>query len=318
MKAPAPIRLIDGSACHGFADGQPAYAPRYAAVSAFSEARAVAYGWDGSALLIDTSGMPVHGKHTQFRWILAMHQGLAACCTVQGEHGDLDLQGNFHPRQVPREIQQRTELTRIAHLLYQRGYNVSIDGNLSMRLSDGEILISPTGSHLGFVRPEDFVVVDPAGRLLRGTAQPTSEYRLHVALYQQRPDIQSVVHAHSPYAVAASLAGVDLHKTYITAAPIPTTEYARISSAQSAAAVAPHADLYNWAILPRHGTVAWAATPWEAFLRIEGLEHCAKVVMTAGAVGVIEPLPNDKCLELLTFWGLQHLDQGEPDERTAA
>lgn len=318
MKALAPIRLIDGSACHGFADGQPAYAARYAAVSAFSEGRAVAHRWDGTAALIDASGLPVHANHFRFQWILPMQRGRAPCCTVQGEHGDLDARGEFLPRQGHRELQQRSELTRIAHLLYQRGYNVSIDGNLSLRLSDNEILMTPSGSHLGFVRPEDFVVVDPNGRLLRGTAQATSEYRLHVALYRQRPDIQAVVHAHSPYAVAASLAGIDLRQTYITAAPIPTTPYARISSEQSAAAVAPFVDQYNWAILPRHGTVAWAATAWEAFLRIEGLEHSAKVVMTAGAVGAIEPLPQDKRLELLTFWGLQHLDQGGPDERTAA
>ena len=64
----------------------------------------------------------------------------------------------------------------------------------------------------------------------------------------------------------------------------------------------------HWAILPRHGTVAWADTLWNAFLRIEGLEHAAKIVMTARSAGSIEPLSQDRRLELLTLWGLEHLD----------
>lgn len=315
MTVPTPSRLADGTACHVTPDGIPAYAARYAAVSSFREGFAVAHTLCGSAVLLDRMGVPLADGASSYRWILPMDDGRAACCTTFGELGELDAKGTFHARPLAEEARVRCELTRIAHLLYERGYNVSIDGNLSYRLEAGEILMTPSGSHLGFVRPEDFVVVDTEGQLLRGTARPTSEYRLHVELYRARPGIRSVVHAHSPYAVAASLAGVDLQQTYITAAPIPTTEYARISSDQSPAVVMPYADAYNWAILPRHGTVAWAETPWDAFLRIEGLEHCAKVVMIAGAVGPIEPLSKGKRIELLTFWGLQHLGGDDAGSR---
>jgi L-fuculose-phosphate aldolase len=167
--------------------------------------------------------------------------------------------------------------------------------------------MTPSGSHNGFIRPEEFVVTRPDGSLLRGERQPTSEYRLHVELHRTRPDCRCVIHVHSPYAVAASLAGVDLHQTYVTVAPVPSTAYARISSEESPVVLRPYMEHYNWAILPRHGVVAWADTIWNAFLRIEGLEHYAKVVMTARACGPIEPLPVDKRIELLTFWGLEHL-----------
>jgi len=103
-----------------------------------------------------------------------------------------------------------------------------------------------------------------------------------------------------------------LAQTWITVAPVPTTEYARISSALSPTVMEPFMADYNWAILPRHGTVAWADTLWNAFLRVEGLEHYAKIVMSAKAAGPIEPMSSERRIELLTFWGLEHLDC--PDE----
>lgn len=205
------------------------------------------------------------------------------------------------------ELKARRELTRISHLLYERGYNVSIDGNVSHRLDDQTLLMTPSGAHLGFIRPEDFVVTDLEGRLLRGARSPTSEYRLHVELHRTRPDCRAVVHAHAPHALAASLAGIDLTQTYITVAPVPTTPYARISSAETPEVLRPFMREYNWAILPRHGVVAWANTAWDAFLRVEGLEHCAKVVMLARACGPIAPLSEPRRSELLTLWGLAEL-----------
>lgn len=302
-----PARMPDGTWAHVDGTGQPAYASRYRAVSTFREGFAVAHRFDGCAVLIDLHGheLPTHGLRLQ--WILPFIDGHASACTVEGSHGQLDREGRFHPDQADPEWRIRQELTRVAHLIYERGYNVSIDGNLSYRLEDGNLLMTPSGSHNGFIRPEEFVVTRPDGTLLRGDRRPTSEYRLHVELHRSRPDCRCVIHVHSPYAVAASLAGVDLHKTYVSVAPVPTTDYARISSEQSPAVLRPYMEHYNWAILPRHGIVAWADSIWNAFLRVEGLEHYAKIVMTARACGPIEPLPSDKRIELLTFWGLEHL-----------
>jgi L-fuculose-phosphate aldolase len=302
-------RADDGSYFHVDSDGRPAYAQRYLAVSGFHEGYAVAHRSSGDAVLIEQGGHELPTGGTRFRWILPFQGGRALACTLEGDHGALDRAGRFHADAPSEEQRARQELTRVAHLIYERGYNVSIDGNLSYRLADGNLLMTPSGSHNGFLRPEELVITRPDGSLLRGDRRPTSEYRLHVELYRARPDIGCVVHVHSPFAVAASLAGVDLHKTYITIAPIPTTPYARISSPESPAVMRPYMQDYNWAILPRHGTVAWSDTIWNAFLRIEGLEHCAKVVMTARAAGPIEPLPNDKRIELLTFWGLERLGE---------
>ena len=298
----------DGRCFHVDADGMALYPARYRAVSAYSEGLAVAHKFDGQVVLIDLQGRELDLGGLRFAWVLPPCDGRALAQTADGRHGWLDRQGVFHPHREDPEWTARLEIVRLARLIYERGYNVSIDGNISMRLSDDELLMTPSGRHNGFLRPEDLVVVDRVGRMLRGEGRPTSEHRLHTALYARRRDIACVVHVHSPFAVAASLAGVDLAKTWITVAPVPTTAYARLSSAESPAALGPFMDQYNWAILPRHGTVAWAADLWSAFLRIEGLEHYAKIVMAARAAGPIEPLPDEKRLELLTFWGLEHLE----------
>ncbi len=297
----------DGRCYHADA-GQALYPTRHRAVSAYAEGLAVAHKLDGTVVLIDLLGRELDLRARRFAWILPPHAGRALAQTTDGHHGWLDPTGVFHPHLQDPEWTARLEVVRIARLIYERGYNVSIDGNISVRLSPEELLITPSGRHNGFLHPDELVVIDPRGHKLRGDGNPTSELRLHTALHARRPDIACVIHVHSPYAVAASLVGIDLARTWISAAPIPTTAYARISSEQSPAVLEPYMRDYNWAILPRHGTVAWADTLWNAFLRIEGLEHCARIVMSARAAGPIEPLSDDQRLELLTFWGLEHLE----------
>lgn len=307
MREPHFERTRDGTWSLVDERGETISRARYLAASAFSEGLAVVHRFDGSASLVDLAGHELPAQGRRFAWILPMQDGLAPAATTDGENGFINHEGEFSAVRADPEWHARQELTRVSHLLYQRGYNVSIDGNVSYRLDDGTLLITPTGAHLGFMRPEDFVVANPDGSLLRGDRRPTSEYRLHVELHRTRPDCRCVVHAHAPNAIAASLAGIDLRETYITVAPVPTTEYARISSEQSPAVLRPFMSEYNWAILPRHGVVAWAPTIWEAFLRVEGLEHYAKVLMAARACGPIEPLSPGRRIELLTFWGLEHL-----------
>ncbi|EKE00539.1 MAG: hypothetical protein ACD_21C00331G0005 [uncultured bacterium] len=211
----------------------------------------------------------------------------------------------FNKKQLEEEENQaRTELVKVAKLIYKNGYNASIDGNLSYRLSDNSILMTPKGIHKGFMSPESLIVTDIDGKLLRGDSQPTSEYRLHAKIFKKRTDIRCIIHTHSPYALAASLAGIDLHQTYITVAPVPTTQYARIASEQSADVLEPYIEKYNWAIIPRHGVVVWSDTIWNAFLRIEGLEHYAKILVLANSIKPIQPLPNSDRDELLKFWGI--------------
>jgi len=281
----------------------------YLGVSSYSEGLATAYRSDGEAVLLDDRGRELRLAPFRFRWILPFAEGRARACTTAGAVGWLDSSGGFSEGAVDHEWATRVELVRVARLIYERGYNATIDGNLSCRLADNEFLITPSGSHNGFLDPTDLVVMDLNGRIVRGEGKATSEFRLHSHIYQRRDGIRCVIHVHAPCALAASLAGIDLHDTYVTMAPVPTTNYARISSAQSPEVLEPFIQDYNWAILPRHGPVVWADSIWNAFLRIEGLEHFAKAVLTAAACGPLTPMSAERRRELLTFWNLLHQER---------
>jgi L-fuculose-phosphate aldolase len=197
------------------------------------------------------------------------------------------------------------ELVKVAKLCYQKGYNVSLDGNFSFRLSDGTFLLTPSAIHKGFIEKEQLLIVDSYGNVLKGCGKPSSEFAMHVHIYAKRKDVFSIMHVHSPYAIAASIADIDLLKTYVTVAPVPTTKYARIASSKSAAVIDPFLKEYNWAIIPRHGVVTWADSIWNAFLRIEGLEHFAKILLLAHSTGKsIQTLNQNDRNDLMNYWGI--------------
>ena len=132
------------------------------------------------------------------------------------------------------EIKYREQILEFGKLIYDKGYNVSIDGNISIRLSETEILITPTCSRIGFIPFDDLVVIDYNGNLIRGNKKPTSEYLLHTNIYKERSDVNAVIHVHAPNCIALSLANIDIEKKlYITVAPIPTTDFAMPSSPES-------------------------------------------------------------------------------------
>jgi L-fuculose-phosphate aldolase len=200
-----------------------------------------------------------------------------------------------------REIEIRKELTRVSHLLYEKNYNTSLDGNVSIRLNDKEILISPSRIHKGFIKPNDFIIIDYEGKLLRGKGKPTSETPLHLSVYKTRDDVNAIIHAHCPNAIAISIAGIDLTKLYLTQPPIPTTDFVMPSSNDGALEIEKYASDYNWVILKRHGAVAFGNDIWEAFLRIEELENIAKIVVSAASMGDLTPIEDpqrDKLMDL--------------------
>ncbi len=249
---------------------------------------------------------------SMYRAVGPFFQGLAVALRADGARVVVNealeevcaVSGATEPPASP-ESRARLEMVRVARLLYERDYNVTIDGNLSMRIGPGRFLLTPSGRHNGFLNPEDLIVVDDSGLPVNDSRKASSEYRLHAFIYRRRSDIHAVIHVHSPYATAATLAGIDLWQTWVTMAPVPTTEYARIASEKSPQVIEPFVEDYNWAILPRHGAVAWADTLWNAFLRIEGLEHLAKIVMIAHATGKIRPMSAEQRAELLKFWKLE-------------
>ena len=193
------------------------------------------------------------------------------------------------------EAQARHALVQTGRRLYVRGYIAGGDGNLSLRIGVRTVLTTPTGAHKGYLRPGDLVKTDLGGRTL-GRGRPSSELGLHLAVYDLRPDVGAAIHAHPVHAVALSLVGASLDdwilpETVLTLGSVPTTSYATPGTEELPESVRPALARSNAVILARHGSLTVGATLDEAFCRLENLEHTARIVAAARAIGPVQPIP---------------------------
>src|SRR6195256_730858 len=113
---------------------------------------------------------------------------------------------------MTRESTLRSDIVEIGRRMYARGYTASNDGNISVRLDAGRLLVTPKSVCKGFMTPDMMCITDMDGRKLQGDRDPSSEMLMHLEVYRQRPDVQAVVHAHPPIATGFAVAGIPLHK----------------------------------------------------------------------------------------------------------
>lgn len=188
----------------------------------------------------------------------------------------------------------RQQVVDAARLLYERGLSAGIDGNTSVRLPSGRVLVTPSNVHKGQLGAEHLVEVElDSGRALDGKT-PTSELSMHLAVLRQRPDAQVVMHAHAPTAVALSLVGLPLSgflpELELTLGEVTTLSYERPGTdalANRVARALAHADAV---VIERHGTVVVATDVGQALARTEMLEHTARIVWTARTLGTPRPI----------------------------
>jgi len=204
----------------------------------------------------------------------------------------------------------RKEIVRVGCLLHEKGYVAATDGNVSVRLSKNRILSTPSGFSKGFLVPEQLVITDLAGKQIpsrepaRRDLKPTSELPMHLEAYRQRPDISAVVHAHPPICVALSIAGISLARcllpeVVVTLGLIPTAEYATPSSAEGPGAIRDLIANHDAIIIQRHGTLTVGQDPFDAYLKLEKLEHAAYVTLILRQLGRESPLPPAEVAKLL-------------------
>jgi L-fuculose-phosphate aldolase len=197
----------------------------------------------------------------------------------------------------------RRAMVDVCHRLHRQGLLVALDGNVSARLADGSILATRAGCHKGFVTEDDLVITDADGALRRGSGRPTSEMPLHLAIYQARPDLGAVVHAHPPAAIACTLAGLSLDtpllpEVVLTLGTVPTVPYATTGSPSLARSTANAFLTRDAVVLDRHGAVAAGADLMQAFARLESVEHLARILLDASRHGPVLPLPRDEAISL--------------------
>lgn len=208
---------------------------------------------------------------------------------------------------MAQERQARVDLCEIARDIWQRGLGAAGDGNLSIRVGPNRVLTTPTACHKGRLRPKDIVAVDLAGRPL-GAGRPSSEIALHAAAYRNRDDVGAVIHAHPPMATAFELAGGRLSELLVSEVvfafgQVATAPYTTPTTPSVAATLEPYLRCYDVVMMPRHGVVTLGRDLTQAFVRLDSMEHTARVCATAHLLGARfhgrpAPLPDDEVARL--------------------
>ncbi len=192
------------------------------------------------------------------------------------------------------------EIIDLCRRLNAKGMLAAADGNLSFRVSDERILITPSGVNKAFMKPEDMALVTLDNRILHGN--PSSERLIHLEVYKNCPKARAAVHAHPPAAIAWSLArpymrelpSDCLPEVMLAVGKIPILPYARPSTSEMAQRLAPHLCRHRALILARHGALAWGESLMEAYNGIERIEHSAWILRLAQGFGGLSSLPAEE------------------------
>ena len=194
------------------------------------------------------------------------------------------------------ESELREQICLIGQLMHRNQYIDGASGNISARLGPDRILTTPSGLAKGFMSPDELIIVNMEGERVGAITpsnqhlRPTSELTMHLECYRQRPDVQGVVHAHPPTAVAMTIAGYDfgqclIPEMVVTLGIIPTTPYATPSSVENRDAISRLILEHDAIMLAYHGSLTVAANVWDAYMRLESLEHAAKILYMVQQLG---------------------------------
>lgn len=195
------------------------------------------------------------------------------------------------------------QLIAVAHRVDARGLVTATDGNISARLPGGTILTTPSGTNKGMLRPDDLVEVTPEGEIIAGDRRPSTEIKMHLFIYRQRPDIHAVVHCHPVHATAMAAAGTSITpnvfpEVVVTLGEVPLAPYATPSTEALAESLRPFVLDHAAILLANHGAVTFASDLWGACFAMEKLEQTAHMMFIAKAFGGARPLTDAQIEEL--------------------
>jgi L-fuculose-phosphate aldolase len=188
-----------------------------------------------------------------------------------------------------------TEIVRVCHRLYERGLIAGTEGNVSARLSRDVILATTAGRCKGDISEIDIVALTPGGQPLDPNRIPSTEIRMHLALYEQRPDVAAVVHAHPVAATGFAVAGLDfmspvLPELAVLIGPVPLVPYGQPGTDDLPARIVPFARDHDAFLLANHGATTVGRSLDEALHRMESLEQGARIILAARQLGRVNEL----------------------------
>lgn len=207
----------------------------------------------------------------------------------------------------------RKEIVEVGRRVYNRGYVASNDGNISARIDTKRILITPTGVTKGFMKPEDLIIVDLNGKKLSGKKNQSSESNMHLKIYSDRPDVMSVCHAHPPYATGFAVAGLQMDKmilpeVIISLGKIPIVEYGTPGTEELYQMISKYIYDFDAFLLENHGALTVGSSIFNAYHKMETLEHAAKIQFIAHQLGNVNTFnisQSKKLIDLRSRYGIR-------------
>jgi L-fuculose-phosphate aldolase len=194
----------------------------------------------------------------------------------------------------------RKEILEVCRRLHQRNLLAAADGNVSVRLSDDEILFTPSGVNKARIQESDIAVVTLDNKILQGN--PSGERLMHLEVYKRCPKAKAVVHAHPPTAIAFTVAHPEwqelpakcLSEVILALGSVPVAPYARPGTVEMGTVLAPFLPQRRVLLLARHGAISWGEDLEEAYNGMERLEHISIILRNALTMGTLTELPEEE------------------------
>ena len=200
----------------------------------------------------------------------------------------------------------RRDILEAGRRLYMRGFVCANDGNLSARVSENAIIATPTGVSKGFMTEDMLIKLCLDGNVLEGAYKPSSEIKMHLAIFKKSPEILAVCHAHPPVSSSYAAAGVALDRAFlqetaVSLGVVPVAKYAMPGSEALADGAADYCIDYHGVLLEHHGPVTWGSSVMQALFRMESIEYTATVSMYSKILGFDKTLSQEQIKELMTL-----------------
>ena len=206
---------------------------------------------------------------------------------------------------VRSDYEIKKEICEIGRRIYSDGFVAANDGNISVKIDDNTYFATPTGVSKGYMTPDMICKVDGQGNLKESNKwRPSSEFKMHLRVYQERPDVNAVVHAHPPIATSFAIAGIPLDKLIMPEAVIflgavPIAEYGTPSTMEIPDSLMPYLQDYDAILLANHGALSFGCDLNTAFFRMESTEFYAKLLMYARLLGGEKEIPCGEVKKLI-------------------
>ena len=197
----------------------------------------------------------------------------------------------------------RLEILHFGKMLHDRGLIAATDGNISVRLNEVSVLVTPTCISKGMMSTDDLLVVDMHGRRISGFRDVTSEIAMHMTIYRMRSDVNAIVHAHPPTATAFAACGLALDQALISEVllslgPVPLAHYATPGTSELSESLLPYIPGHDAVLMANHGVVTYGTDLMQAYMNMETVEHFAKIALVVKQLGCERPLADEQVTKL--------------------